>query len=187
MSIVIIANISSNSGIGKTNGDLLFHIKEDMNFFRDTTKGNVVLFGRKTFDSIISLRGKPLEGRINAILTNNENYESKYGEQVYTDLNRIINHSKTLTENDKTIYVAGGMEIYKSLLPHCDEVLLTHVNKHVEADIYYPIELQEELGFKAVKESEDFYSEKYDAYYKFVRYVKDNIMEGGEADDEGGG
>lgn len=183
MTIKIIACISSNSGLGMNDGSLLFHIKEDLQKFKNITseeKGSILLFGRKTFDSIISLRGKPLPDRLSVVLTRDANYKSKYGEQVYTDLTRLINHSKTLTDKDKTIFICGGGELYSQLLEFSDEILLTIVNKHVEADVYYPMELQESLNFVEVETSEDFYSEKYNAYYKFVRYVKDNNLEEGE-------
>jgi dihydrofolate reductase len=173
MSITLIAAISSNAGLGKTNGELLFHIREDMKFFRDKTEGQICVFGRRTFESIISMRGEPLPKRTNCILTRDENYESLHGELAYNSIERIINHSQTLSTKDKKIMVCGGSEIYKLFMPYADEILLTHINRHVEdASVFYPMESQESHGFMPVEESEEYYTEKYDAYYKFVRYVR---------------
>ena len=68
----LIAAVDNNLGIGK-NGKLLFHIPEDMKFFKDTTTGNVVIMGRKTLESFPG--GKPLKGRVNIVLTHNKDYK----------------------------------------------------------------------------------------------------------------
>jgi dihydrofolate reductase len=183
MTITLIACISSNAALGNNN-KLLFNIKEDLQRFKRLTKNQIVVMGRKTFDSIIEMNGKPLANRINVVLTRDENYESKHGEQAYTSIDRIINHHKTMGDKDKKVYVIGGSEVYRELLPFADEILITHVNKHIEeADTFYPIYLQDELGFTPIEESEEYYTEKYDAYYKFVRYTKsEDVMEGGVGD-----
>jgi len=176
MDLKIIACISSNSGLGKNNGELLFHIKEDLQRFKEITSenGSIVIMGRKTFDSIVKLTGGALKDRINVVLTRDENYESKYGELAYNSVDRIINHHKTMVDSDKKIFVIGGEEIYNIMLPFASEAILTIVNKHVEeADAFYPIDLQDSLGFVPIEQSEDFYSDKYECYYKFVRYVRD--------------
>lgn len=183
MTISIIAAISSNAALGNNN-ELLFHIKEDLQRFKRLTEGQIVIMGRVTFDSIIEMNGKPLPNRINVILTRDENYESKHGEQAYTSIDRIINHHKTMGDKDKKVYICGGEQIYKEFLPYADEILLSIVNKHIEeVDAFYPIEIQDELGFVAVEE-EEFYSDKYEAYYKFVRYTKPEEIEGGVEDEE---
>ena len=184
MTIKLIACISSNSGIGMNDGRLLFHIKEDMQNFKKITKDSIVVCGRKTFDSIIEKNGKPLPDRVNVVLTRNKDYTPKFGEFVFHDVEKILKHHETMGDKDKCIYVIGGAEVYRELLPYASEVLLTIVNKHVdEAEILYPMKLQESLDFIVADESEEYYTEKYDAYYKFVRYVKDGATEEGEEND----
>jgi|SRR6185312_12162420 len=176
MAISVIAAISSNAALGNDN-ELLFHIKEDLKRFKELTKNQIVIQGRKTFDSIVKMNGRPLPNRLNVVMSRDENYESRYGEQVYTSIDRIINHHETMGDKDKKIFVIGGEQTYKLFLPYTTEIFLTHVNKHVaEVDSLYPLQLQEELGFYPVETSEDFYSEEYDAYYKFVRYVKRDVI-----------
>lgn len=69
MSIIGIAAIDLNNGIGKNN-EMLFHIKEDLNFFKQTTLNKIVVMGRKTFESI----GKPLPNRTNVVLSSNSDF-----------------------------------------------------------------------------------------------------------------
>lgn len=170
--ISIIAAISANSGLGYK-GNLLFNIKEDMKHFQRASKGHHVVFGRKSFEEIVAMHGKGLPGRTNIVLTRDVSYVPGHGEIVFNSIDKIINHHETNSDIDKKIIVCGGESVYREFLPHACEILLTHINKHVEeADSFYPLSLQEELGFVPVETSGEFYSEKYDAYYKFVRYKK---------------
>lgn len=173
--ISIIACVGSDGALGFKN-ELLFNIKKDLKFFQDNTKGNLCVMGRKTFDSIIEMNnGKPLSNRISCILTRDQNYESKYGEIAYNSVDRIINHYKTMGDSDKKVFICGGEAVYLLFMEFADELLITHVNKHVEeSDAHFPIHLIAENDFVVAEESEEYYTEKYDAYYKFVRYVKDN-------------
>lgn len=178
--ISLIACISSNGALGNKQ-QLLFHIKEDLQRFKSASEGQIVVMGMRTFESIIEMNGKPLPNRINVVLTKNEDYVSQYGEIVFNSVEKIISHHATMGDKDKKIIVAGGNSVYKEFLPYTNEVLLTIVNKHIEnADTFFPIEYQEKLGFSIIEQSEEFYTEKYDAYYKFVRYVKSETIEEGE-------
>lgn len=126
----MIAAASRNWGIGK-NGDLLFHLKGDMKFFRETTSGNVVVMGRKTLDSFPG--GKPLKNRINIVLTNNAEFER---ENVIT-VHNIKELSQKLSEyEDKKIFVIGGGEIYFLLLPFCTRAYITRIDADADADTF---------------------------------------------------
>lgn len=159
---------------------LLFEIKNDLLNFQKLTKGGIVICGRKTFDSIIKRNGKPLSDRINVLLTRNKKYRQQFNEFVFHDIDSILKGIKTMGENDKDVYIIGGEQIYKLFLPYVDEVILTHVDKYVEeANVFYPMELQNELGF--IKSSEEeYYSDKYDCSYTFTRYVKSSHLESKE-------
>lgn len=152
-----------------------------MQHFQNETKGHHVVFGRKSFEEIIRIHGKGLSGRSNIVLTQNSDYVPEHGEFVFNSIDKIISHHKTNSSDDKKIMICGGSSIYREFLPFADEILLTHINKHVEeADTFYPMQQQIDFGFIPVEESEEFYTEKYDAYYKFVRYVKGETTEEGE-------
>lgn len=135
--------------------------------------GNTTVFGRKSFEEIVKMHGRGLKGRINVVLSKSGEYVSKHGEIVFNDAQKIVKHHETNTDNDKKIMICGGERVYEEFLPYADEIILTHVNKHVEnVDTFYPIELQESLGFIPVEESELMYDELEDVYYRFVKYSK---------------
>lgn len=169
----LIVCVSRNYGLGMSNGDLLFHIEEDLARFKKKTSGGVVVMGMKTFQSIIDMNGKPLPKRTSVVLTRKKKYKSKYGEIVFNNVESIVNHCKTLTDKDKEVWVCGGAEIYRQLLPHVEKVHMTMVYKDTpESEIYYPMDAQESLGFYPENSSEEFYSEKYDVRYKFITYKR---------------
>ncbi|MGG0667908.1 dihydrofolate reductase [Lederbergia citrisecunda] len=173
MSISLIACVSKNMGLGIGN-ELLFEINHDLQNFQQHTKGNIVICGRKTFDSIIERNGKPLSDRVTVLLTRNKKYKKQFNEFVFHDIESILKGIKTMGENDKKVFVIGGAEVYKLLLPYISEILLTVVDKYVEeADTFYPIGLQNELGFTEVSNAEH-YSEEYNCNYSFKRYIKSN-------------
>ena len=175
--ISIISCISSDSGLGNNN-TLLFNIKNDLKRFQQLTKNQIVVMGMRTFESIIEMNGKPLPNRVNVVLTRNKSHQPQFGEFIFHDVESILRHCKTLNDDiDKKVYIIGGGQVYSSFLEHTNEILLTIVNKHVEADAFYNMQLQIDLGFTPIEESEEFYTEKYDAYYKFVRYVKQEKSE----------
>lgn len=123
----IISAIAKNNAIGKDN-DLVFHIKEDMKFFRETTRNHTVIMGKKTWES---LPGK-LKDRKNLVISHTEVEDA---DGTITDLDKYIEENK---ESDEEIFVIGGGSIYKYMLPHSKYLYLTEVDAEPEADIYFP-------------------------------------------------
>ena len=132
-------------GIGKEGG-LLFSLPLDMKFFRETTKGKVVVMGRKTLDSFPN--GAPLKGRINIVLSSKEPKEGTVGAK---NMQELLARLKNYPAED--VYVIGGESVYRALLPYCEEVLVTKVAADGGADTFVP-NLDEAEGFKLVKEGE---------------------------------
>ena len=128
----LIAAVSSEWGIGYNN-DLLFHIPEDMKFFRSKTKDNVIITGRKTLESFPG--GKPLKNRINIVLTNNKSYKVEDAVTVNT-VSELFNRLDTIS--GKEIFVCGGEQIYKLLLPYCDTAFITKIEAHKLCDKFFP-------------------------------------------------
>lgn len=123
----IISAIAKNNAIGKDN-DLVFHIKEDMKFFRETTRNHTVIMGKKTWES---LPGK-LKDRKNLVISHTEVEDA---DGTITDLDKYIEENK---ETDEEIFVIGGGSIYKYMLPYSKYLYLTEVDAEPEADIYFP-------------------------------------------------
>ncbi len=128
MAISIIAAIGKNNELGKNN-DLIWHFKEDMKFFRETTTGNTVLMGRKTFESL----PHALPNRRNVVVTKDENYIAE-GAEVFHSVEEALKS----TENDN-VFVIGGAMIYNELLPLCNKLYLTEIDDECpDADVYFP-------------------------------------------------
>lgn len=132
MKTTLISATDKNFGIGK-DGNQLFFIPEDLKMFKSYTLNNIVLMGRKTYESI---GAKPLPNRINIVISSSKKYE-KDGILLFGDLSTAVEYCK---ENfkEKDLYIIGGGQIYKESLKLADEIILTIYDKIYEADTYFP-------------------------------------------------
>lgn len=127
MSISMIAAVGRNLELGKGN-DLIWHFKEDMKFFKETTTGSSVIMGRKTFESL----PKALPNRKNIVITNNSDYVADGGYVV----NSI---EKALELAGDNAFIIGGGNIYSQFLPLADKIYLTEIEDEcADADTYFP-------------------------------------------------
>ena len=131
--ISAIVAVDKNWGIG-FEGQLLEHIPEDLKHFKELTTGNIVVMGRKTWDS---LPVKPLPDRLNLVISNQPR-------EVLGNLSiRIpMNEAKirvALSKSDEEWFIIGGGQIYKEFLSVCDRVYVTFIGKsHKNVDTYFP-------------------------------------------------
>lgn len=125
--ISIIAAIGKNNELGK-NGDLVFHIKEDMKYFRDTTSGHTVAMGRKTWES---LPGK-LKNRTNIV------FSSHIIDGADESISDIKEFAQKHQNTDEEIFIIGGGSIYKEFLPFAKNLYLTEVDASADADVFFP-------------------------------------------------
>ena len=141
-----ILHADKNWGIGKNNS-LMFRIPADMKFFKETTTGNVVVMGSNTLKSFP--QGKPLKDRVNIVFypEGDEREDCK----VVRSLQELFAEIKKYPP--EKVFVIGGQMTYKTLLPYCDEVLVTKVEAEGDADVFFE-NLDENENFKLVCESE---------------------------------
>ena len=126
--VSIIVAIAQNGTIGDKNS-LLWHIKEDMRFFRTTTSGHPVIMGRKTFESLGS---KPLPKRTNIVITRaDREFE---GALTAHSLEEAIR----MAGEDEEIFVMGGAQIYREALSVVDRMYITVVERDYEGDNSFP-------------------------------------------------
>ena len=126
--VSIIVAIAQNGTIGDKNA-LLWHIKEDMRFFRTTTSGHPVIMGRKTFESLGS---KPLPKRTNIVITRaDREFE---GALTAHSLEEAIR----MAGEDEEIFIMGGAQIYREALLVVDRMYITHVECDYEGDTSFP-------------------------------------------------
>ena len=129
--IIGIVAVDRNGAIGK-GGKLPWHYSADMKFFKETTTGNAVVMGRKTW---LSLK-KPLPNRLNIVLSRQSEIEAQDSVMVLRDVESVLSIAKNL-EGD--LYVIGGEQVYQSFLPHIDKWIVTEVPLTIEdADAFVP-------------------------------------------------
>jgi dihydrofolate reductase len=130
MSIIAIVAVDQNLAIGK-GGNLPWHYSADMKFFKETTIGNAVVMGRRTWETL----KKPLPDRMNIVLT-----KSNIGtiDSVVTlpDVDSVLTLAHTLTRD---LFVIGGAKVYEAFLSHVDRWIVTEVPLAVAgADTFIP-------------------------------------------------
>ena len=131
MSFTIIACIGKNRELGKDN-DLVFHFKEDMRFFRESTSGHTVVMGYNTW---LSIGSRALPNRKNIVISFNEVELPKGVEQIHN----LNEYAEANRDSNEEIFVIGGGSIYKAFLPYANKLLLTEVDASVEgATVYFP-------------------------------------------------
>ena len=151
----IIAAIGKKNELGK-NGQLVFHIKEDMKFFRETTNGHKVVMGRKTWES---LPGK-LPKRENYVVSRKK---VEGADRTINDLNQFIKANK---DTEEEIFIIGGGAIYAAFLPYAKNLYLTEINKSVDADVFFPIFDKSKYDKTIIKKGDEN-----DLSYSFAKYT----------------
>ncbi len=132
--ISIVVAIGKNRELGK-DGKLLWHIPEDLKRFKALTLGHPVVMGRKTFESIVAILGKPLPGRTNIVVTRDPNY-SYEGVLVFHSLEEALAKARELDQEE--IHIGGGADLYKQALPFVDRLYLTLIDDTKDADTFFP-------------------------------------------------
>lgn len=136
MPVRAIVCVDKNWGIGY-NGELLFHISEDIKFFKEKTIGNTVVMGRKTYESI----GKPLKDRENIIITRSisKPYEKIANNTLFASADFVDGYMVGAESSNlnKIFYIIGGQSIYKRYMDIYDEIYVTIVDEIKKADKYF--------------------------------------------------
>ena len=128
MSVSLIAAIGRNNELGRNN-DLIWHFKEDMKFFKETTVGSTVIMGRKTFESL----PKALPKRRNIVITSDKSYQAE-GAEIVSSVDEALKASQ-----GERVFVIGGAKVYCEMLGFCDKLYLTEIESECEnADTFFP-------------------------------------------------
>ena len=158
LSLIVAA--SDNFAIGKDN-QLLWHLPNDLKFFKRTTSGRSIIMGRKTYESL----GKALPNRQNIVVSRQADLEL-FDAKVFSSLEEAIAFCK----EEEEVFIIGGAEIYKQSLHLVDKIYITKVHHEFDADAYFP-----EVDFSAWKvifEEHHQKDEKHAFPYSFFIYEK---------------
>ena len=129
MTLSIIVAVASDGAIGRAN-DLLWHLPADLKRFKELTTGHTILMGRKTFESLP--RG-PLPNRRNIIIS--RSLPAQPGAEVYPTLQQALE----ACASDEEVFIIGGGEIYRQLLPNTEQIYLTRVQASFpDAEVFFP-------------------------------------------------
>ena len=159
---IIMAAKAKNNVIGKNN-DLVWHLPADLKFFKQTTKGNTLIMGRKTFESL----GNPLPHRDSWIVTRNKNYHSE-GITTFHSLESAVEAAEE--KGLEQVFILGGGEIYRQSMELADKLIITEVHEDFEGDTVFP-----EIDASKWKEvsREDHKADERNKYdYSFVEYLR---------------
>lgn len=158
--ISIIAAITSDRALGR-NGDLLYHISDDLKRFKALTMGHPIIMGRKTFESFPK---GALPGRRNIVITRDTNYTAP-GIETFNNLNDAVQAA------GERCYIIGGGNIYNQSISLAHELLLTEIETTCDdADTYFPDINQEE--WQLAEASDYNIDSKTGVRYRFTRYVR---------------
>ena len=129
MILSIIVAVASDGAIGRAN-DLLWHLPADLKRFKELTTGHTILMGRKTFESLP--RG-PLPNRRNIIIS--RSLPAQPGAEVYPTIQQALE----ACASDEEVFIIGGGEIYRQLLPNTEQIYLTRVQASFpDAEVFFP-------------------------------------------------
>ena len=163
--IYAIVHADKEWGIGK-NGDMMFSLPQDMKFFRETTSGHTVVMGGNTLRSFPNQ--KPLKNRVNIVLSRGQVRDDCIIVRSYADLKTEMKNRE-----NEDIFVIGGGEVYRELLPYCDGAFVTKVNAVGGAEVFFP-NLDEHPDFVCVDEGEPM--DDNGLIIRFTKYENKNVQ-----------
>ena len=144
--ISLIAAVGKNMELGKDN-KLIWHIPEDMKFFKDTTIGHTVVMGRKTFLSLPGL----LKNRKMIVLTNDKKQNNNDVVTYCYDIDELISKYQNSLEE---VFIIGGSSVYQQFIDVCNLIYLTEIdNECMDADSYFPLFDKSKFKRRIIKKS----------------------------------
>ena len=161
--ISIIAAVGKNNELGVSN-NLIWHIPEDMKFFKKMTMNKIIVMGYKTYMSLPSI----LPGRRHVVLTHHAIDNDKV--KIFSEIDELIDYLKI---QDEEVFIIGGASLYKLFINRVDKIYLTEIDDiYEDADVYFPEFDKNKYKKKILKKS------RYkDINYSFVEYSKEKSNE----------
>jgi dihydrofolate reductase len=134
--VTIVASMGRQTRVIGNNNQLLWHVPADMRRFKELTIGKPVIMGRKTFESIVAIIGKPLPNRTNIVITRQTGYVAPEGVRVVPSLEEAF--EVAATGNPTEIHIGGGAELYRQALHLVDRLHITWFESDATGDTTFP-------------------------------------------------
>ena len=163
MNLIVV--VDSKWGIGKNNG-LLFRLKKDMAFFKQTTTGKVVVMGANTF---ASFPNGALPNRVNVVL--DDSGSEHKGAITVNDVEKLFNELSKYNSDD--IFVIGGAAFYALMLDSCKYAYVTKVSADGQAELFFP-DLDAKQNWRLIEQSEPVLDGEYEI--KFCKYLNAKLV-----------
>jgi len=127
MTIILLAAVGANHVIGR-DGEMPWHLPEDLAHFKATTMGHTLVMGRKTYDSI----GRALPGRRTIVMTSQIGWHAPSVEVAHSLAEALALAGPT------EVFIVGGGDVYQQAMPFADRLMLTEVDQSPEGDVVFP-------------------------------------------------
>lgn len=169
ISLTLIAALGPCRELG-SQGKLIWHISEDLQYFKRVTTGHPVLMGRATYDSI----GRPLPGRLNLVVSHRRPPREDLPQSLlyFPSPEAALQYLQAHHEGE--VFVMGGAQIYQALLPHVDTLCLTHIHAPLpqgcRPDAFFPP--WEDGSWEKVWEERHACGKDFPHPFTFARYVR---------------
>ncbi len=149
--IALVVAMGENRAIGH-GGDLPWHLRSDMKFFRKVTMGKPILMGRRTFNSL----PRVLDGRLNIVLSRNDGFAPPPGVAVARSLEEGLDiaRAECAQTGASEIAIIGGEDVFREVLPQAGRIYLTEVHAAPDADTWFP-ELDEAAWHEIFREARE--------------------------------
>jgi dihydrofolate reductase len=143
--VALIVAMAANRAIGRDNR-MPWHLPADLKHFKAATLGKPVIMGRKTFESILVTLGKPLPGRTSVIVTRNGDYQpagldadARRALLVARSPDDALRALAALPAPPDEVFVIGGAEIYRAMLPAAERLVVTEIRQDFPGDAFFPV------------------------------------------------
>ena len=166
----LICAVDQNWGIGREN-ELLYHIPEDMRYFREMTKGKTLVCGKNT---LFSFPGqKPLPGRVHFVLTHAKLPENEFL-FTFDSAEKLLEKIAPLPSD--SVMLIGGGSVYRQLYRFCHLAYITKIySDKVPSTVFFP-NLDEDPDFELIDEGERKKTES-GLEYAFLTYRNTRVPE----------
>ncbi len=158
MKIIIISAVARNGVIGRSNGEMPWHVKEEFQHFKKTTLGFPIIMGRVTFETL----GKPLKDRLNVVVSSRPDYSLPFKEvKIFRSLKDAVEAVMKL--NPEKIFIIGGGKVYRQSMNIADEMIISIMKFEAEGDVLFP-KIDPETWKEASREERE--------QFEIITYVK---------------
>ncbi|WP_251422761.1 dihydrofolate reductase [Veillonella agrestimuris] len=157
--LALIVAVAQNGVIGKDNS-LIWHLPNDLQFFKKTTNGHVIIMGRRTFESLPFL----LPNREHWVITKSKGFNAPEGVRIFSSPQEAYEAAQSLD----MAFVIGGAQIYKEFLPYVDRMYITEVLQEFDGDVSFPTFQKDD--FEVTNVVDGVVDEKNTYPHRFVTY-----------------